>query len=104
MIKPGNRFAGGVELTVDTYVLRLVVKQFGPHEFGWMADVRIRTPGVPLSDVLSEPNTESSAEAAQKAVRAAVSFFASCGVHLNSEQLLTLDRAVVFQRHCAPSS
>jgi len=93
--KVGGRFAGGVELVVDTYVLRLVVKRIGLHEFGWMADVRIRTPGVPLTDVLSEPNAESSADSAQKAVRAAVSFFASCGIHLTAEQQVELESALV---------
>jgi hypothetical protein len=95
MTRPGGRFAGGVELAVGANVIRLIVREHDPSTFNWLADVRVRTPFVPLTDALGEPNTESSAESAQKAVRAAVSFFTSCGIHLTAEQQVKLESALV---------
>lgn len=97
MTRPGWRFAGGVELAVDANVIRLIVREVDQNTFNWLADLRIRTPGTPLSDALGAQNEERSADSAHKAMSAAVSFIASCGVRLNAEQQAELEKAIVLK-------
>lgn len=58
MSRPGGRFAGGVELAVCANVIRLIVREIDPNTFIWLADVRIRTPFVSLTDALGESITD----------------------------------------------
>jgi len=98
MNRPGGRFISGIELPVGaTKVIRFFVRQIAPHEFNWKADVRTRMPGEAFSDAMGNQNIESSEDSAHKAVSAAVSFFASCDVHLNAEQQAELEKAVVLK-------